>query len=99
MKKIDKETFKRISERCLEMAPVIDEELLMKIDQFHAEISQGEKLNSSSYTILLDNKIAEYLFLTYRSIEVTDDDKIVGSKGDEYVELFDARDTKIHLEI
>ena len=99
MKKIDKKTFKRISERCLEMAHVTDNELLMKIDQFHAKISQGEELNSSSYTTLLDNKITDYLFSTYRSIEVTDDEKIVGSKGDEYVELFDARDTKIHLEI
>jgi hypothetical protein len=47
----------------------------------------------------LDNKIADYLFSAYQSIEVTDGEKIVGVNEHEHTELFDARDTKIHFEI
>lgn len=99
MRKIDKDTFRRIYERCLDMAPVTDDVLLNKINQFNAEFERQPKLNKVSYGKLLDNKIADYLFSTYQSIHVTHDEKIVGVNEHEHTQLFDARDTKIHLEI
>jgi hypothetical protein len=52
MRKIDKDTFRRISERCLEMAQVTDHVLLNKINQFNAELERQPKLNKLSYSII-----------------------------------------------
>ena|SRR6185312_740275 len=96
---IDKKKFTYMLRWSLESAPITNEDLSNKVDQFHKELSNDKSLTEEKYLGALDKKMADYLFSTYQSLVLTRDEKIVGIKDNERTELFDATDTKANHDL
>jgi predicted HAD superfamily Cof-like phosphohydrolase len=98
-KTIDKKKFMYMQRWSLENAPITNDDLSDKVDQFHKELSNDKSLTKEKYLAALDKKMADYLFSTYQSLVLTQDEKVVGINDNERIELFDATDTKAHYDL
>jgi len=90
----------------LEDAPVLNEDLLRKATDFVSEIqssftitSEGKLSNNvEDLKQAINYKIADYIFNEFDKIIVTEDEKLIGIKGNRRFELYDGDDRKLYLD-
>lgn len=82
----------------LASAQVTDNVLSEQIDFINSDLEQSG-IVPRDYESKLNYRIACFLISSYDKIILTDDEKIVGFRGDNATELFDATDTKIHFDL
>lgn len=97
-KLISKKNFLEMLNWSLESAPILDSSLSEEINRIHNELSEKTTLTEETYDIELNKKITNYIFENYSKVVLTEDEKIVGINEMKRTELFDAEDTKAHLD-
>jgi hypothetical protein len=99
-KEINKECLQRMLISSLESAGVLDEKLEGKVKEFHEQLGNDESISDlEEYNEAFNELMTDYLFLSYRILVLTDDEQVVGIKGDSRIILFDATDMKPHLDL